>query len=76
MFGTIERPPTRAMPRWIAIVGVMFGMFNLGLVADKLLMGAKPAIDWFTTITQLFFTVFCVIVCVVYSGKGDATTKQ
>jgi len=64
------------MPRWLAVSGAMLGMFSLGLATGKLLMGAKPVIDWFTTIGNLVMTAGYTIVCAVYVFKREAAIKQ
>jgi len=75
MFDTLEKPQKRAMPRWLAVGGAMLGMFWLGLSTGKLLMGAKPVIDWFTTIGNLVMIVVYTVVCAVYAFKRGVTTK-
>ena len=54
----------------------MLGAFSLGLSAGKLLMGAKPVIDWFTTISQLVMITFYTVVCAFYAFKRDSSAKQ
>jgi hypothetical protein len=74
MFEPIEKPQKRALPRWLAVMGAMLGMFCLGLVTGKMLMGAKPVIDWFTTIGDLVMITVYTIVCAVYAFKSGAAT--
>jgi hypothetical protein len=54
----------------------MLGAFTLGLATGKLLMGAKPEVDWFMTISQLVFVTFYTAVCAFYAFKRDTTVKQ
>lgn len=54
----------------------MLGAFSLGLATGKLLMGAKPVIDWFTTISQLAFLTIYTAACAFYAFKRDAAAKH
>jgi len=76
MFETLEKPRKRTLPRWLAVTGAMLGMFCLGLATGKLLMGAKPVIDWFTTIGNLIMIAVYTFVCAVYAFKPDAATHR
>ncbi len=63
------------MPRRLSVGGATLRMLCLGLGTGKLLMGAKPVIDWFATIGNLVMIVVYTVVCAVYAFKRDVTTK-
>jgi len=52
---TLEQRQKPLLPRWLAVLGAVLGSFSLGLMTGKLLMGAKPVIDWTMTIMDLIF---------------------
>jgi hypothetical protein len=76
MFEILEKTRRAAVPRSLSVAGAMLGAFSLGLSAGKLLMGAKPVIDWFTTISQLVMITFYTVVCAFYAFKRDSSAKQ
>jgi hypothetical protein len=76
MFELLEKTQRVAPPRSLSIAGAMLGAFSLGLATGKLLMGAKPVIDWFTTISQLAFLTIYTAACAFYAFKRDAAAKH
>ena len=46
MFELREAPKKAPPPRWLVVSGAVTGAFSLGLSIGKLLMGAKPTVDW------------------------------
>ena len=76
MFELLEKTRRAAPPRSLSVAGAMLGAFTLGLETGKLLMGAKPEVDWFMTISQLVFVTFYTAVCAFYAFKRDTTVKQ
>lgn len=58
MFELLERPKAKPIPRQLAVSGAMIGSFGLGLATGKLVMGARPVVDWAMTIGNLILMLF------------------
>ena len=76
MFEALEKTRRAAASRSLTVAGAMMGAFVLGLETGKLRMGAKPVIDWFTTISQLVMIAFYTAVCAFYAFRRDVAAKQ
>jgi hypothetical protein len=76
MFETFEKPQKWVAPRWLNVSGAVLGAFSLGLSIGKLLMGARPDVDWTMTIGTLVFQVLFASICAIYAGKGDITSTR
>jgi hypothetical protein len=76
MFETLEKFQKVVAPRWLAVSGAVLGGFSLGLSIGKLLMGAKPDVDWTMTVGNSVFQVFFTSIGAIYAGKGDLTTTR
>jgi hypothetical protein len=58
VFQALEQRQKPLLPRWLAVLGAVLGSFSLGLMTGKLLMGAKPVIDWTMTIMDFIRGMF------------------
>lgn len=68
-----QREKKLAMPRAFSVSGAVIGAFGLGVATGKLLMGAKPTIDWTLTGIQLASMLFWTILCSVMAVRRDSS---